>query len=476
RRGPQVPPLVQGSGQTPNLDARWLTSKRCVDGNPWVRDRSASFQSSSLRAWETVLPIRGSASSIASATGSRQEVSVCNNQSCRTGKGRVDELPGVVNAVGACAEVAVIIDLPVRALVRSAEAATRVFSALDRASVTAPPDPAALDPAWWSVRAACTVPPPPRVREAVVAAENALMVHTADGVHFDVLLVDDGMAVDLHNAQPTEVLGWTERHRPAMRPPRFISNRSSKRPELDSLDDPCARWIVATGWPLHQGFLASRLLKDFSSAVGLGKQGRDASMSQGTYGESRIAWNATRWCGGLTRSRDYALWDRDNQRAPLHRWPGDLSGRAAVEAELKRLVVQPVLDSTLLPGKRWWATLRAGPEAYAMDDSAILVHWHPERYMSVFNVSDPPSTWLLSRPGFAHLSAGTAYNGVPVRTLSGIDVPLASDEVVLSVACGSLPAHLFGEWHAVPERVPRGLLECARWVRQQVGPPTPSSK
>jgi hypothetical protein len=359
-------------------------------------------------------------------------------------------------------ESALIVDLPVRVLVRGADAATRVFSALDRASVALPPDPAAHGQAWWSLRAACGIPVSEAIRDAVLRADDALMVSTADGERFDVVLVDDDTSSDLYDAEPADVVAWTARHRPTLRPPKPISNPSRERPDPDPLDDPAARWLVAAGWPLHQGFLDSRLLKDFKFAQTLG--------DFPSYGETRISWHATRWCGGFTRSRDSALWDRDTPRSPVRRWPDDTqeTGRKAVIAELRRLIVDPIIDATTLPGRRWWTTLRPTRKAFPTDDSAVLAHWNPEGHMSVIIASDAPSTVLLSRRDYANLKldAAAAF-GSGVGTLSDIDVPLASEDVVLSVARASLPLHELGEWERVPDTVPRSLVECTEWVREQ---------
>ena len=351
-------------------------------------------------------------------------------------------------------------DLPVRVLVHTAEAATAVYSALDWISVQIPPEPAALGRRWWSLRGSCVLPPPDSLVHAIKGAcEDALAVWTEDGQRFDALLIAQGDAVELIDAKPVDVVAWAAARRPSLKAPRPVFQLTRTRPEPDPLDDPVATWLVDAGWPLHQGFTDNRLLADFRWEYTLG--------SPSIAGETRLSWRAARWAGGHTRSGRWGLWDRDGDRQPVLEWPGEDRAGADLRAELMARLIDPVLRASTLPEHRWWTT--ASRDVGPAGPAAVLVHYRSDGHMSVILPTDPPHTYELSRPGFITLAGDSPRAfGVPVQSLTGIDVPLADEDTALRAARASLPMDRLAEWTPVPAGVPIGLLETAAWIRDQL--------
>jgi hypothetical protein len=182
-------------------------------------------------------------------------------------------------------------------------------------------------------------------------------------------------------------------------------------------------------------------------------------------GEEHVNWEQVRWVLGFGEGF-YGLWDRERPDRPIGRWPRTFEGRQQARAEQRRLFDDVIIQQTKLPGERSWIRL---PDRWP--GSALLVHLAPARYASLFLTSDPPRTWAVTKPGRAVISSGMAGRvglEIPSPRTSMVEYPLNNMTELQRIA----PAFVFGEtvgdWHAVPDSVPRGLLETVSWVREHL--------
>jgi hypothetical protein len=101
----------------------------------------------------------------------------------------------------------------------------------------------------------------------------------------------------------------------------------------------------------------------------------------------------------------------------------------------------------------------------------MLVHFAPAGYASVFLTTDPPRTEIVTPRGLArigNLEARKSGLEIPEGTTSVAEYPLKDMADVQRVAVAYVFGQTVGVWHNVPDSVPRGLLETARWVNDQV--------
>ena len=158
------------------------------------------------------------------------------------------------------------------------------------------------------------------------------------------------------------------------------------------------------------------------------------------------------------------IWDLRHPDLPPARWPDTPQGREDAIAEIRRRVIDPIIDRTVLEGDRGWIRSQINGE------HACLVYLNADYRLAIIADTDPPRTFYLSTPGSARIRddalrrTGIHVDASAVRG-SRIDWTLSTWDRAKAAAQAYLGERSRGVVQEVPSYVDRRLRATLAWIR-----------
>jgi hypothetical protein len=356
--------------------------------------------------------------------------------------------------------------------VRGSDAADRAYAVLDAGTTQVLQPPRLAAAGWWLIDAGMEDLSPALIR--TLSSESALMVvgGAADaavvsvfepGVPVvDATVSDPGLPGMPPPAESSPGLcSWLERV-----PPKRLSAKAQQ-----------------TLWAKLEGSNGYEVAEALFRRMGFAYRGREPqSLLDGFVfviqtlphyvGDTNLSEITERWvAGGGTDF--FGLWDLDRPGPPVQRWPKTPDSAQAIRALMFERVAAPIQRRTVLPGRRRWVGFSGQPEM-----PAFFSHFAPGGRLAIVLASDPPITWRLSGPGRIGAVSRAIARDSTLREyeLGGSMLQIPNEDVadriaqalVSGIAAAGEGRVVHLPWANVPDSVPRGYLETAAWVRDQV--------
>ena len=194
--------------------------------------------------------------------------------------------------------------------------------------------------------------------------------------------------------------------------------------------------------------------------------------AQRDVGHRRLEMGFQDWFAGQTRG-GIGLWSREHGRDSVETAPDDAENTARFGRIVHDRVIQPVLESTTLPGRRFWSTHQppnSSPDVSPSDPLRVVAHISPKGALGVFIAFPEPATHRVFAPGqpvlLNQLWPSEIVDGVVTRSQLVLDLlPADSDADLLQAASLSFRSGAMTDWQPVAETVEPTLLATCSYVR-----------
>ena len=183
-------------------------------------------------------------------------------------------------------------------------------------------------------------------------------------------------------------------------------------------------------------------------------------------GDELVDWNSERWLLGFGDDDEgwfAGIWDRDHPESPVRRFRKNPDKPREALGVANELVMSPILQRTRLEGVRLWASL---PEKWP--PPGVILHWAPDGHLALHTTEMPPRTVMRTPGPTYHVNGAVAERfGHPTGGRRVVLELETLDDAILAASYRLVDQNL--GWQPLPDSVPRGLVETADWINEQLG-------